>query len=186
MNRQIKKYNDEYITDISGRSKDGIIYVGDWYVFKKDKAFVKKSKAAVIALTLLSAVLFVVAGFLDAQASFTAYVFMPYIIAFLPIVFSVADGFKLLSMGDRITHKQYDKTVVNLRHTSLAASVLSGLSLLGNTVMYVLGFGFDKIQIKHPSQDVVFTLCVALILVSNILVYFVQKNFECETKKNEN
>ena len=186
MNRQIKKYNDEYITDISGSSKDGVIYIGDWYVFEKDSSTVFKAKICILILSLLSALLFGVAGFLDAQASFTAYVFMPYIITFLPIVYSVADGFKLISYDDKLTHKQYDKSVVNLKHTSIATIVLSILSLIGNIVMYIMAIGFDKFQIKNIYYDIIFTLCVAAILISNIFIFFVRKNLKCETIKNEN
>ncbi len=186
MNRQIKKYNDEYITDISGRSKDKVIYIGDWYVYEKDRSAVLKSKTAVAVLAVISMLLFAAAGFLDAQASFTAYVFMPYIITFLPIAYSIADGFKLLSYGDKLTHKQYDKTVVNLKHTSLATIVFSGLSLVGNAVMYVLAFGFDKLQINNIFYDIVFTVCVSVIMILNIFIYFVQKNLKCKTIKNEN
>lgn len=186
MNRQIKKYNDEYINDISGRTKDGVIYIGDWYVYEKDVSAVFKSKIGVIIISLLSMVLFVVAGFLDAQASFTAYVFMPYIVTFLPMAFSVADGFKLMSYGDKLTHKQYDKTIVNLKHTAIATAVFAALSLIGNTVMYILAFGFDKIEIKNLGNDIIFTLCVLMILVLNILLHFVRKNLICKAVKNEN
>ena len=185
MNRQIRKYNDEYITDISGKAKDGVIYIGDWYVFENDAKTVLRAKLLATVFSLLSAVLFVAAGFLDAEASYTAYVFMPYIITFLPIVFSVADGFKLLSFGERLTHKQYDNTVVNLRHTSLATAILSGLSLIGNAVMYISGLGFDKILFRHLTQDIIFTICILAILILNILVYFVQKKLACKTVKNE-
>lgn len=188
MNRQIKKYNDEYITDISasGRAEDRVIYIGDWYVFEKDEQTVKKAKITALVASVASLILFGVAGFLDAQASFTAYVFMPYIIAFLPIVYSVADGFKLLSYKDRMTHKQHDKTVVNLKHTSLATIILASLSLAGNAVMYILAFGFSKIEIKSIASDIIFSCCIIVILILNILLSFAQKNLICKTEKNKN
>lgn len=185
MNRRIKKYNDEYIRDISGAAKDGVIYIGDWYVFENDRKTVKKGKIGAVITSVLSIVLFVIAGFLDAKASFTAYVFMPFIVSFLPIVYSVADGFKLMSYGEKLTHKQYDKTVVNLKQTSLANIILSSLALLGDAVMYAMAYGFDKIEIETPTLDIVFTLCLSAILLLNVLLYSFSKKLVCAPVKNE-
>ena len=175
MRKRDKKYADEYLVNPSASrySSDSVVYIGKWYYFIKDETVVKRTKIILFIISVLNMALFAVGGLWETEASFTPYVFLPYIIAFLPIALSIGTTATALSFEKKITHKQYDKKILVQKAYSYALIVICTFTLICNLVMYFLK---DDIVI---GEDIVFSLCVVLITVLSAVSLKLQKNMKC-------
>ena len=175
MSKLDKKYAGEYVLNPSaGRgSPDRILYIGDWYIFDKDKKTVKKGKVLSFSFALFSAALFIFCGFLDCSANFTPYVFLPFVILFLPICFLLYNSFMLFFLGEKLTHKQFDKNVAALKRYAVAVSAISSLSLVCDILMYFIS------ESKNLRNDIVFTIGLIFIVVFSAFCVKIQQYLTC-------
>lgn len=178
MRKSDKKYAGEYMLNPSASkfSSDGVIYTGKWYHFVRDEKTVKRTKILFFILSIIEMGVFILGGLYDTTASFTPYVFIPFIIMFLPLALNIGCTASSLSFEKKITHKQYDKKIVAQKNYSYAATVLSAVTLTGNTVMY-----FVKKDVIF-SKDIVFTLSVAIILILSVFSIKNYKNIDCSVE----
>ena len=173
MGKRERKYLGEYMVNPSATGPDNkVIYVGKPYVFDSSKERVKKAERLSFLFSVCAFVLFAVGGIQNSAASFKGYVILPYVIAFLPLVFLISKTFSALGFENYITHKQYDITVKAQKPCAIAASVFVGVSLFADIVMY-----FFTENIK--TGDIIFTVCAVLVIAYLAVVCSQNKHLTC-------
>lgn len=175
MKKSDKKYAGEYYVSPSASkfSDSGVEYIGKWYFFKNDEKTVKRAKIFLFVFSLLAMVLFALGGLIDGRAAFTAYVFLPFIIMFLPLALEIGCTVSVMKFGEKLTHKQYDKKITGQKNYLYACAVFSALTLIANIIMYFS----DKPE--NMGRDIIFTLCSLGIFILTLLSLKMLKKLEC-------
>ncbi len=166
-----RKYRDAYVKNGNGEYK----YTGEYYRFDMPGEKIREMKWIYAALALSTAILFLIAGFINNEGSKVIYVSLPYVVLLLPIGFMVWDVVKIASLRGDMTKKQYDQSVVQLKNVTTAATVLSFLASAGDIVFMALGFASE-----YQAKELLFLFLVMLIGVLNIIFISMQKKFICK------
>lgn len=98
-----RKYRDAYVKNGNGEYK----YTGEYYRFDMPSEKIREMKWIYAALALSTAILFLIAGFINNEGSKVIYVSLPYVVLLLPIGFMVWDVVKIASLRGDMTKKQY-------------------------------------------------------------------------------
>ena len=179
MRKSDKKYAAEYMLNPSASkfSGENVVYIGKWYYFILDEKKVKNTKILLCALSILQMFLFIAAGIYDTLATFTPYVFVPYIFLFLPLAMNIGCTASALSYKVKITHKQYDKKILVQKYYNISVLIISSAVLICDCVMLIL----NKEDLK-PTEDLVFTLFVAIIDISSYVSLKNHRKLLCTTE----
>lgn len=170
----MRKHDRAYLGDytLSPGTSDDWIYTGKKYVYSSQGA----AKTAVTAMSVLSALsllLFFAAGIADNRASFTPWVFLPYVVCFLPLAFLFGNSVSLFRIRGYLTRKQYEKNVLGEKRLSVLLTVPAAVSLAADAVMY-----FVSARDFRP-WDIVFSLECVLLLATGIAGAALSKNLAC-------
>lgn len=153
----------KYLEDYEKTGAGGFEYTKQYYCFK----LTVMQKAAYLAFMLVNAAAFIYAGLLNNGGSRVFYIVLPYAAMLLPLMFMLADVYKILTNEGKMTRKQYDKSFVQLKHMTAAAIVFSAAAFTGTAVCLFNVYSF---------KDLIFALCSAAILIfSSIFVYIQYK-----------
>jgi hypothetical protein len=91
-----RKYRDAYVKNGNGEYK----YTGEYYRFDMPGEKIREMKWIYAALALSTAILFLIAGFINNEGSKVIYVSLPYVVLLLPIGFMVWDVVKIASLRE--------------------------------------------------------------------------------------
>lgn len=153
----------------NGKVKQQAEYIGKYYICQLSETEFIKYKLYYLALVLCSSTSVIGIGFLGNPGDRVAYVSLPYVSLFLPIVYSLLGTIGFVFSGKKLEQASYDKTKTRIRRSTIWQIVLSSLAGLGN-IMYTLYWG-DKVFWKNWF----FTGCMFFVLVINIVFLQLQK-----------
>lgn len=170
----MKKYYKDYKL-VSKKMPDGkikqvAVYIGKYYICRLNETEFRKFKLYFLTLVLCSGTAAIGAGFLNNPGSRVAYVALPYVSLFLPIVFSFLGTIGFITSGIKLEQAAYDKTKIRLYRSTIWQIVLSSIALLGDILFIIIEKDKDII-----STELIFTGSMLLILVLNIIFLQLQK-----------
>lgn len=175
------KYRSDYEvheTQIPGRKqpkyKKELKYVGKYHVLETKESEFKTLKWMNMLSMILIAGIFLGLGLLNNQGSRLLYVILPYIIMFLPIYYGILGSIKLLSLKERLTVIEYERSSVRVKKSSLSLTVMSIATAIGEGV-YLL----RNVE-KHgeKSLDYIFFAGVIFILVFSLFTLRIQAKIQ--------
>lgn len=134
------KYNELFIPGPRG----DYIYVGPTYELDMDKALRSKLRLLYALLAVVMAGAFILAGFISDPAARKWYLLGPYAFLFLPLAFTIKDMFWIIVSTDDMNQWDYDKSVVQLKRSSLVTLGLSAFSFGG--CIFSLIFTDERLQ----------------------------------------
>ncbi len=169
MNKKKKSYLSDYeIRDVNGKEK--AVYCGDVYKLDVDGSVAKKLKVCFAALALIETGLFIGAGLNNGSATRNLLAILPFIVSFLPLMFTLS-GTKLLIDGKaEYTRKEHDRLTSRMLF-SLGAMVLLGLISAISAITIVIKEG------RADSGSALFAACVALYAAVAGAFFYSHKRF---------
>lgn len=180
------KYRSDYEvheTELPGRKqpkyKKELKYIGKYYVIETKETEVKTLKWMSILCMLLIAGIFLGLGFLNNQGSRLIYVILPYIIMFLPIYYGIIGSLKLLSLKERVTLLEYERSSVRVKKSSLSLTVISIATAIGEGVFLLRNLGKQS----DNSLDYVFFAGVIIILILSLLCLRIQARIQVKEEE---
>lgn len=166
-----RKYRELYV-DVGNREYK---YTGAYYRFDLPAEKIGTMKLLYSAMALLTAILFIAAGFINNQGSRVIYVVLPYVALLLPIGFMLWDVAQIVLLKGDMTQKQYDCSVVQLRTVATASAILSFLASIGDIVYMAVSAGGE-----HLGKEILFLILVMLVGILNMIFISIQKNYICK------
>ncbi len=175
------KYRSDYEvheTQLPGQKhtkfKKELKYVGKYYVLVKKDTEIKPLKWLSILCILLIAGIFLGLGFLNNQGSRLIYVILPYVIMFLPIYYGIMGSVKLLSLKERMTVLEYERSSVRIKKSTLSLTVMAITTAIGEGIFLIRNL--DKKS--EISLDFAFFVGVIIILILSFLVLRIQAKIQ--------
>lgn len=172
--RQDRKYVGEYANTLNG-----VEYNGKWYTYE-DAA---KAKTAAKKMTIIAAaqLLIFVAGLIyDSAASYKVWVFIPYVLAFLPYFYLAYQTFSVFRHKGDYTHKEYDRLIGGQKGSIYAVLVFMSISLVTDVILLILGAA--KLVTLNIIWDILFTIGLIILVILDILNIKLTKCLSCKTK----
>jgi hypothetical protein len=170
----MKKYYKDYKlvskTLTNGKVKQVAEYIGKYYICQLSETDILKHKLYYLTLALCSGATAIGVGFLGIPGDKVAYVALPYVSLFLPIVFNLMGTILFAFSGNKLEQAAYDKTKIRIHRSTIWQIVLSCLASLGNII-----FTFFKGNKDMYWKNWVFTGCMLLVLAINIVFLQLQK-----------
>lgn len=170
----MKKYYKDYKLVLktlpNGKVKEVAEYVGRYYICRLNKTEIKRHKLYYIALALCSSATVIGLGFINNPGSRIAYVALPYVSLFLPMVYMIMGTIGFIYSGEKLEQATYDKTKVRIYRSTIWQMALSSLSAIGNIVFTLLKGSSDSLL-----KNWIFTGGMLLVLVINIAFLQLQK-----------
>ena len=170
----MKKYYKDYKmvskTLPNGKTKQVAEYVRRYYICQLSTADFKRFKFYYFTLTLCSGATAMGVGFLNNPGSRIAYVALPYVSIFLPIVFMVMGTIGFIYSSNKLEQAAYDKTKTRIHRSTIWQIVLSSLAGIGNIIYTLIKGSVDDLL-----KNWVFTGGMLLILAINIVFLQLQK-----------
>jgi hypothetical protein len=170
----MKKYYKDYKlvkkTLPNGKTKEVAEYIGRYYICQLSETEIKRHKLYYFALTLCSSATVIGFGFLNNPGSRIAYVALPYVSLFLPMVYMIIGTIGFIGSGMKLEQAVYDKTKIRIRRSIIWQIALSFLSGIGNVVFTLLKGSADTLL-----KNWIFTGGMLLVFVINIVFLQLQK-----------
>lgn len=154
----------------------GYNYIGSYWRYELAPAALRRMKLAYAGFTLVLALLFITGGVCDFASSRVAYVVLPFVGNFLPLAFMVGDVVRIAAAPEKMTVRQYERGVLQLRRCTVAVAVLSVISAVGDIVFILASAGEDGGSAVREIGF--FAVCAALASLSIIFWKF-QKKIKC-------
>ncbi len=164
------KYLEGYVRDLGG----AYTYSGKYFKFDMPKKELRRVKAVLAVLAFALAALFVFAGILNSAGSRILYVILPYAVMLLPILFILSDIYKIAVNICPMTRKQYDHSVVQLKHSTAAVIIFSAMSSVGD-IIYLLFFCSPA----DLSKELIYLVACLGILITSIILLSVLRKIKC-------
>lgn len=165
------RYNKDYVQDDLG----SYLYTGDYYMYDLPAGKLKLLKFVYLIVPLVLLALFLAGGYVNNPGSRVIYVILPYITMFLPIAFMLSDAVKIIFSDNKMTFKQYNRSVLQLKRACIALMIISASAILGDAIY--MGFrGGQSSALEMPY----FLICFA-IFSTGIIFHFVQRKAPCIT-----
>lgn len=160
-----KAGNRKYLQDYTSTNNIDYKYTGDYYTFDTSIMKLRRIKIEYIMMTAVISAVYIAAGLLDIEANRIMYVMLPYAAMFLPTAFMAADVFKIAFGPVMMTRKQYDRSVLQLKHSSVLFLVLAIMTFAGDLIFIITRTGLNT------GRELYFLGCCAvLILFASILI----------------
>lgn len=164
------KYNKDYMRDDLGT----YIYTGEYYMFDLPAGKLKRLKLIYFSISLVLLALFVAGGYVNNPGSRVIYVILPYITMFLPIAFMLSDAVKIIFSDNKMTYKQYNRSVLQLKRSVIALIVISAAAIAGETAYIV----FNPFRVIFSSEIPYFLVCVVIFFIS-VIFNLIQRKTPC-------
>lgn len=160
------KYASDYRlenVEKNGRLVTVPVYRGDWFRLLTDDEQTKKSKGLFLILTLLIAVFYLGALFLNTPCTRVMYVMLPFAAMCFPIFYMVTALVELLRYKGKSDRERKDIISTRFSSTSVICMVFSGGSFIGHIINWILN--------GEQTSDIVFLGFTAAVLVASIAVF---------------
>ncbi len=154
--------------DKKGKTKKCFIYIGKYYSisFEHGKYTRYKIVSAVIIFMIFG--LFFTGATLNNESSRIFYIAIPYISIFLPASLLAGGLFNLCISPEKMTEKQYAKSIVRMKNSTLAIMILSISSTVGDLIFSIIS--------RNLSETYFIFICTLIFTISYIF-FKLQKNF---------
>ncbi len=152
MSRKYKEQFEIQTVETQNGLRKKAVYRGDYYLPAVPAEKLSRYKAALKGSSLVMALFFIGMGFINNDGSRVFYVILPYAVLFLPIFFMLISTITFGKVKDKLTVPEYDKTVVRIRVTAMAAFILALAGAVGGLVFVLSGKGIT------PGREIIF-LC---------------------------
>jgi hypothetical protein len=162
-----KRYSDDYETvitiDEKGNEKKTAVYRGEYFEFDLDENgifdFRKKCFLLLAAITLLH----VGGGFVGNQGMYQFYVALPYVLAFLPLMYMAMSILRLPKTKRRYRRDEIGLSFDRMKTTSILHMILLVAGILGEIAFLLF--------MSDGSQNMLEYLYLALITFASVAVY---------------
>lgn len=168
-------YNKDYMRTDQG----SYVYTGVYYMYDLPAGKLKLLKLAYLSISLVLAILFTAGGYLNNPGSRVLYVILPYITMFLPIAFIISDTVKIIFSDNKMTFKQYNRSVLQLKRSVIALIAISAAAITGE-ISYLI---FNGTKALLSSEIPYFLVCFAIFCIS-VAFYFIQRKAVCISTEN--
>lgn len=124
------------------RKKDGkelFEYVGDYYIFKMDKAEKRKHTIYHILYAVLHLLLLLAAGFLNSPGSYKIYIVLPYLCMVLPLLYYLMGAAAFAKAPEKMEREQYEKSLFRMMKSVIAVFFLS-IFIIGMDGIFLVTF----------------------------------------------
>lgn len=155
------------------------VYTGVYYMYDLPAGKLKLLKFTYLSISLVLAILFTAGGYINNPGSRVIYVILPYITMFLPIVFMLSDAVKIIFSDNKMTFKQYDRSVLQLKRSGTALIVISAAAIAGE-ISYLI---FNGASAVLSSEIPYFLVCFAIFSIS-VAFNFIQRKAPCISTEN--
>lgn len=161
MKKYTKQYRTETTIDKNNKKVRNIVYTGDYYEVKKEKAERKWFFTSAVVFMILH---FGV-GILNTSSSRVFYVALPYTVLFLPGVYFLLGVFTFLRADKKMELPTYEKSVVRMKKS--LRGLLWGLEYLviAEMIFLFLGVSQERLQGGEVFREIVFLMICAVNLV---------------------
>ena len=164
----------------TGKLVTKAVYRGDWFRYIKPAELVHKRKILFTILTTLIVVLYVSALLLtgiterntNVKALDQLYVILPFVGIIFPVCFLITAVYRAWRVGDQLTREQKDRITGRFAATSLIIMILSGISLIGHIVSWVLN--------GETATDLALLGFTAVICAAAAAMFFLKNGFSTE------
>ncbi|MCI7813976.1 MAG: hypothetical protein SO016_08140 [Lachnospiraceae bacterium] len=158
MKKYIKQYRTETTRNEKNKKVRRVIYTGDYYEVKKEKA---KRESFLASAAAFLALHFAV-GILNTPSSRVFYVALPYTVLFLPGVYFLMGAFSFLRAGKKMEFPTYEKSVVRMKRSLLGLVWGLGYLAAAETVFLFLNVSQAKIAGGELFREMVFLMVCAV------------------------
>lgn len=138
-----KSYADDYetviTTDEKGNDKKTAIYRGDYFEFVNDEEDILRFKQISILLVAVIIVLHIGAGFVNNRGMYQFYVALPYVIAFLPLIYLTMEVLRLPKEKRKFRRDEIGLSFDRMKPTSIILFILLVIGLLGESAFLLVG-----------------------------------------------
>lgn len=140
-----KRILSDYVreTDAEGRAK--YKYEGPLFSFSMPPSERKRYLLACWLVPSAALLLLIAMGRLNSGGTRVFYVALPYIGIFLPVSLLFGGAYKLTRAKEPMRRLEYERSILQMRRSTLAALILSLAALLGQAV-FMLGTGANPIE----------------------------------------
>lgn len=174
MSKRHPTYKDIYNKDYVRNDLGSCIYTGAYYMYDLPAGKLKWLKFTYFSIALVMLVLFVAGGYMNNPGGRVIYVILPYITMFLPIAFMLSDTVKIVFSDNKMTYKQYNRSVLQLKRSCVALIVISAASIAGELSYLVFNDSHAIFSSEIPYLLVCFTICSI-----SIIFNFIQRKTLC-------
>ena len=163
-----RKYTADYrlensVDPRSGRIVTRPVYRGDWYRFSETREVIARVRRRFFVCTGAAALCFGLALALNAPASRTIYVLVPFALLLFPLYYTAAGCRRLATAGERVTREHRDKIYDRLCSSTLFLMVFSAASAAGNAVRWITA--------GESARDVLFLILTAAVFTAGLVMF---------------
>ena len=139
--------------DAKGRFKDVFFYTGEYHELKFDLKTKKKIQGICLIFGVLMLAALIIPGLLNQPSSRSLMVCLPYVCMFLPLIFFFSGIFSFFQASLLLTRERFDKSVLRMKHSTIALLVLAVISVICEIVWLILNKGGEA-----PFKELVYLL----------------------------
>lgn len=129
-------------------------------------------KNAFFSLILFS--LQLCAGFINQTSSHYFWIFYPYILAFLPCVYFLTGAYSLFGLNEKISKKQWDKSLGRCRNSVLGLLIVSVLNCILEVIFIIINIKKHEIL---PKECIYLLLQISIVIICIFYSKFFNKCF---------
>ena len=157
MRRQKDRFTKDYETRLSPKGKTEYVYKGPY--FKLTWTPEKRRQGIVVAffVPICSLALFILGGMTNGSASRHMIAAPLFVTIVMPILLLLGDAYKLLIAKGEMKRAEYERCILQMKHSTLAGCILSALAAVAALLHMV-------IQKQWEAQNILF-FCVTCGLV---------------------
>lgn len=184
INKYVKDYKLENVTNKKGRVVTKAVYVGNYYGFRQKGEALKKAKTSLTAATAAGIVFFVTGISFYRNTGFSAqyYTLIPFAACFLPLLYLAIAAYYILRTKDdgRVTNERKDKMRDRVAKSGLGILILDGLAAAGIAVAGILKAAGTETR-NFTVNDLVFILSALGLLAAAGFAFSTREKFVMDT-----
>jgi hypothetical protein len=169
-----KKGRRKYLDHYALGPDDKYSYTGVHFRFDMPAGLLKRTRIIYIILAAATAAIYVAGGLPDMEGNRILYVMLPYIVTFLPLAFMVIDTVKIAFLPDMFTEKQYDRSVLQMKRSSIAVLAAACLAFIGDIV-----FIFAQCPVNSRIGEIPFLICCLSVISLDAVLIIMQGKTAC-------
>lgn len=176
--KYLKDYKIETFIDSYGKKKEKKVYTGPLYYWEINDDLLLKMNRQFMFSVMITWILFILSLWSYSWISHVWYVVLPYIILLLPLSLNTSAVYKIFRTKQPFTRENKDKMHSRVKTCFLAASILSGLTIICQTIAVLLS---DK-PLAFSDWFMIATVPVILIL----MIFCYIKSRQLKIRESEN
>ncbi len=177
-----RKYKDQFeIKTLKTQNglKKTAVYQGKYYTAAVPDEKLNRYKAALKGASLTMALIFIGMGFINNDGSRVFYCILPYAVLFLPVFYMLLSSIAFGRKKNELTVPEYDKTVVRIRTSAIAAFIVAIAGATGAMFFVLSGKG------NTPGQEIVFIIGYVAIALCAFFSMQIHKKVQYEQVDNK-